>query len=220
MTSGGPGWLKYPKDLIEKGESYLAKHGYQDHDLQDLIDTAPTDLPDIAFLRHALDDRPRAEIVATAHMVYLAELVLEAHELGDLHMVSELMYLLGHWEALAKLFILDPGHSPEMATNHDGFLHLAVASKAYTKKRVKDHIRTERARGKRPDHKDRNNWLIFEAKKLLGPGLVNGKDPREITSILVNRYSREHPNAGPLSEKQIRRILRAAEVIPPARPRK
>ena len=128
-------WLQYPKDLIEKGETYLARHGYQDltlKRLKGLVDVPAIDPPESNVLTLPLDDRPKAEIVATARMVYLAKAALESYEQEDIQLTIELMFYLGRSEAVAELFMLDTGRSPETATNNYGFLEMAISANKYS----------------------------------------------------------------------------------------
>jgi hypothetical protein len=181
-------WLRYPRSLIKDAATYLKKHGYADYNVYELAEASPQedDLnnPHRNALMPVTEKRRSAEIVAIARLQCFAQEVLCAWEQGNHDMVAEGMYYLGHQEAVAKLLGRDPGHSPEYALDHNKFLSLARWSQKHGEQRVKTQVKTARARAGRADNSKRNNWLISEARKLLGPGRGK-KNPREITSILV-----------------------------------
>ena len=222
-----PYWRQYPKDLIEKGEKYLAKHGYQDltmKRLKGLVDGSDTDPFESNALTHSLDDQLNAEIVATARMVYLAKSVLETYEQHNIQATIELMFYLGRSEALAELFKWDTGLSPEWAINNDGFLEMAKLTNEYSNKYSKEfnelQTRMENTRNAKSNKLfERNKRICDRALELLGPGRGNKRKPCELPKLLESWCAEHFPDEA-IGDKQIRRILRDAGILPPPKLRK
>lgn len=206
-------WLNDLKKLIGVNRDYLKRHGYGDHDISDLATARPTKNPKRTNrnqLFDLIDNRPNAEIVATAYLVYMGEAALQAFEQGDMDVVIELMRYVGFHEAVAQLFVNDPGHSADLALKHNHYLAIATGSRKYVNQRIQQLQHANRMRKKKTDDRSpRNAWICAEGKKLL----ETGTHARFITGMVARRYNIKYQNDNAISDKQVRRILREHKVL-------
>ena len=221
MTNNDSAWLKKPRKLIRQGKKYLARKGYNDHDIEELAKAWPVTHPAPSISgRNALldihDPRPLSEIVATAKMIQLAKLVIEAWEFGQHDLAIEFLYYLGRQEAIAKTFVIFPGVSADVALDHDGFLRIAASAEKLMSKKIKNDLNLQQSRNvkkaKHAESKSARNLLICQKARELMNRKRSPFGPRDITSAIIEQWERYFPGE-PLSKPTVRKILRNGKII-------
>lgn len=228
MGEKEPDWLKIPRSLIRLANTYLEKCGYADYDVYELAKATPTKNPASPY-RNALadfnDNRPYAEIVATAHMKCIASYVLLAWEQGDQETATKLMFDLGYQKAISETFVICSGLSADAALGANSYLWAAFQAKDLSTKSIKSRAQLERAR---VANLKKSQLATAKRDELIcskAQGFINlGKKSHEVTSLIEKNFVREnlwekYPPFEPLTTKRIREILRKGKVIPPARKR-
>lgn len=218
-----PDWKRRPQQGKEKAEKYLKKRGFDGVDIHELARAEPKDSGNEHF--DMLMNTRTAEIVAVAQLWVLADAVLTLWDLGDTEATLELMYGLGRYEAMAKVFAKMPGAPAGYAFREDAHLIFSDVLNNYIFGSLESRRRAKVKRKKQlePDeslYRERDDTLceLFdEVKRQVGsPTHYAGKVAKEYNRIYYSKFppfdtkikfSDGRRCGRPLKTRQIKNIL-------------
>ncbi len=204
------------RELIQSNTAYLHLYGYADHDVYEIVQAGHQQKPT------GTDNRPKADIVKAANVVYLAGAALTAYNEGDMETAFELAIYATDENSASEMLARYPGLSAEF-TGYKKHLILGIIARDGLKKWAKKAVSAEKAGQARLQKNkeyqaERDRQLCRRAKEWLKSGEYS---PSAIVGALEKQQCQVFSIPNPLSGRQIRRILLAGDVsIPKRSPKK